>query len=326
VAIFNAEQINKRKDNPNYKIGQGNFKKKKDSGSSSASTRLDQFYKPAEWWKLDQKVRDKILVLCKDQKASAAATVDEGNTTEETTTCEKKVKFETWPAKKDTVVGSVSTVVAAVATPAEDLFRFNLDSHTDSCHVGNGVWLWIKTEQVTPFLKSFGSVHKVPIVTGAITYDHPKTGEMSILLVHQDLQFPEMNNCLLSPMQLWLNDVEVNKLPTLLTVAPTSKDYAITADELLILLELHSLTSFFNGRKPTMKEYEECARTKLMYPHPHWSQHDEMFAEEEALQNKFDDEPRSIRMIKAEHNERGIEQDLVNSLRVALMASELSDR
>jgi hypothetical protein len=63
VASFNAEQTNKRKDNPKYKKGKGNFKKEKDTGSSSTSTQLDWFYKPAEWWKLDQKVRSKILAL-----------------------------------------------------------------------------------------------------------------------------------------------------------------------------------------------------------------------------------------------------------------------
>jgi hypothetical protein len=66
VASFDAEQTNKRKDNPNYKKCQGNFKKKKDSGSSSTSAGLDQFYRPAEWWKLDQKIRDMILALRKD--------------------------------------------------------------------------------------------------------------------------------------------------------------------------------------------------------------------------------------------------------------------
>jgi hypothetical protein len=95
VASFDAERTNKRKDNPNYKKGQGNFKKKRDAGSSNTSTGLDRFYKPAEWWKLDQKVRDKILALRKDRKVSAATTVDEASTTEETTQREKKVKFST---------------------------------------------------------------------------------------------------------------------------------------------------------------------------------------------------------------------------------------
>jgi hypothetical protein len=110
------------------------------------------------------------------------------------------------------VISSVSTVIAAVATPVEDSFRVDLDSHVDTCCVGNGVLIVNQTERtvrVTPFLKFLVSVSKVPIVTAAIAYNNPKTGEVTILLVHQALHFPEMNNCLLSPMQLQLNDVEV---------------------------------------------------------------------------------------------------------------------
>jgi hypothetical protein len=194
------------------------------------------------------------------------------------------------------VTSSVSTVIAAVATPAEDSFRVDLDSHADTCCVGNGVLIVNQTERtvrVTPFLMSLGSASKVAIVTAAIAYNNPKTGEVTILLVHQVLHFPEMKNCLLSPMQLQLNDVEVNERPMFLTVSATSKDHAIIAGEMLILLEFHGITSFFHGRKPTMKDYKECARTELTYPHPHWSPHNETYAEVEALQNELDDKPRS---------------------------------
>jgi hypothetical protein len=108
------------------------------------------------------------------------------------------------------VISSVSTVIAAVATPAEDSFRVDLDSHADKCCVGNGVLIVNQTERtvrVTPFLKSLGSGIKVPIVAAAIAHNNPKTREVTILLVHQALHFPEMKNCLLSPMQLLLNDV-----------------------------------------------------------------------------------------------------------------------
>jgi hypothetical protein len=301
VASFDAEQTNKRKDNPNYKKGQGNFTKK-DAGSSSTSTGLDCFYKPAECLKLDQRVCDKILALCKDCKVSAATTFDEGNTTEETTQRKKKIKLATWPAKKDTVViSSVRTVVAAVVTPVEDSFRVDLTSHADTCSVGNGVLTVNQTERtvrVTPFLKTLGSAYKVPNVKAAIAYNNPKTGEVTILLVHQALHFPEIKNCLLIPMQILLRDIEVNKHPKFLTVVPTSKYHATIAGELLIPLELHGITSFFHGQKPTMKENEECALTELTYLHSHWSPHDKMYAEEEALQNEFDDEPRSHWMIK----------------------------
>jgi hypothetical protein len=143
--------------------------------------------------------------------------------------------------------------------------------------------------RVTPFLKSLGSVNKVPVVTAAIAYNNPKTGEVFILLIHQALYFPEMINCLLSPMQLRLNDVEVNERPKFLTVLPTAKYHAIIASQLLIPLDLHGITSFFHGRTPTMKEYDDCTRIELTYPDPQWSPHDSSFAEEESLHNDIED-------------------------------------
>jgi hypothetical protein len=77
-------------------------------------------------------------------------------------------------------------------------FRVELDSHADTCCVGNGVLIVNHTKQtvkVIPFLKSFGSVTKVPIVSAAIAYDDPKSGKVFILIVHQALHFPEMNHC-----------------------------------------------------------------------------------------------------------------------------------
>jgi hypothetical protein len=111
----------------------------------------------------------------------------------------------------------------------ENLFRIKLDSHADTCCVGYDVLVVNTTEQaaqVAPFLKSLGSVSKVPIVTAAIAYNDMKTGEVTVLLIHQALYFKEMNNCLLRPMQVRINDVELNEQPKLLTGTPTVKDHA----------------------------------------------------------------------------------------------------
>jgi hypothetical protein len=76
----------------------------------------------------------------------------------------------------------------------ENSFRVELDSHADTCCVGYDVLIVNTTERtarVTPFLKSLGSVSKVPIVTAAIAYDEMKTGEVTVLLMHQALYFKE---------------------------------------------------------------------------------------------------------------------------------------
>ena len=224
------------------------------------------------------------------------------------------------------MVVSAVTTVSAASSGEDSRFRVDLDSHADTCCVGNGVLIVNQTERtvrVTPFLKSLGSVNKVPIVTAAIAYDDPKTGEVFVLVVHQAMHFSEMNNCLLSPMQLRLNDVKVNERPKFLMAKPTEKDHAIIAGELLIPLDLHGITSFFHGRRPTMKEYEECERIELTYPDPQWSPHDGVYAEEEALQQDLDGTDRvNYRRIWAIHDEENFERDLSEGLRVASLTSQ----
>jgi hypothetical protein len=106
-----------------------------------------------------------------------------------------------------------------------------------------------------------------------------------------------MKNCQLCPMKLRVNDVELNERPKFLTETPTAKDHAIVIDKLVIPLSLNGVTSFFHGRMPTMKEYKECARIELTYPHPDWQPHDETSAEEENLRINMDGTVQTISAI-----------------------------
>jgi hypothetical protein len=72
------------------------------------------------------------------------------------------------------------------------LFRVELDSNADTYFVGGGVMVVSKTDcqiSVTPFIKSFGTLQKVPIITAAIAYDDPKAGKVFTLIIHQALFF-----------------------------------------------------------------------------------------------------------------------------------------
>ena len=149
-----------------------------------------------------------------------------------------------------------------------------------------------KTVKVTPFLKSLGSLTRVPIVSAAVAYDDPKSGEVIILIFHQALHMPELDHCLLCPMQLRLNDVVLNERPKFLTQRPTEEDHAMIIDDLIIPLELVGVTSTFPGRMPTQKEYEECKRYEVTYPHPEWCPHTTLYAEEEA---RFTNEDGTLR-------------------------------
>jgi hypothetical protein len=104
----------------------------------------------------------------------------------------------------------------------KNLFRVQLDSHADTCCVGYDVLIvntMEETARVTPFLKSIGSVSKVPTVTAAIAYNDMKTGEVTVLLIHQGLYFKENNNCLLCSIQARMNDVKLKEQLKFLTEA-----------------------------------------------------------------------------------------------------------
>jgi hypothetical protein len=87
-----------------------------------------------------------------------------------------------------------------------------------------------KTVKVTPILKSLESVSRVQIVTAAIAYDDPRTGETYVLVTHQGLHFEEKDHCLICPMQLRLNDIAINKRPKFWTAEPTKNDHAIICE------------------------------------------------------------------------------------------------
>jgi hypothetical protein len=223
-------------------------------------------------------------------------------------------------------VSAMTTVAATVSGEDNNGFRVDLDSHADTCCVGNGALIVNQTERtvrVTPFLQSLGSVDKVPVVTAAIAYDDPTTGEVFVLVIHQALHFPEMKNCLLSPMQLRLNDIEINERPKFLTDKPTTKDHAIVATDLTIPLDLHGITSYFPARRPTTDKYKTSDRIELTYPHPNWSPHSEQFAEEEAKRNEIDGlSSWNHRCISVVHDEESFERDLSYVFRISALTSD----
>ena len=117
----------------------------------------------------------------------------------------------------------------------------------------------------------------------------PETGETVILLVHQAMHIPHLPHNLISPMQLWLNDVLVNNKLKFLTENPTAEDHAIIVtgdnpmDRLLIPLSLNGVTSIFYTQKPMVQEYETCQHYELTYEEPKYNPSDTHWAEQEAI-------------------------------------------
>ena len=137
-----------------------------------------------------------------------------------------------------------------------------------------------------------GETVQVKVVSAALAYDEPSTGQTRILVVHQALYVPHLVHNLLSTMQLRLNDVVVDDCPKFLTAADqlTELSHALVIPDnqnpdkpLLIPLSLHRTNSFFPTRKPTAQEFEACdAHLDITYESPEYDPSDPSFAEQEA--------------------------------------------
>jgi hypothetical protein len=105
-----------------------------------------------------------------------------------------------------------------------------LDSHADTCVVGKNaliVHLLDKKVNVTGFDPTQGKVKDLNLVSAALAYDCPATGEPIILMVHQAVHVPTMNNDLLCPMQMRVNDVELYECPKFMENNPSDASHSL---------------------------------------------------------------------------------------------------
>ena len=181
---------------------------------------------------------------------------------------------------------------ATGARPAAEESRTELDSHADTCVVGQHALIVHDFERpvtVTGFDHEVATV-EAKTVTAAILYDDPTSGRPIVLIISQAILIPGMEYNLLCPMQLRLNDVIVNDLPKFLCGSNRQEtSHALQVREVdtrewyQISLSLQGVTSYFPTRKPTSKEYEseDNAKYELTYETPEWNPHCADFAASE---------------------------------------------
>ena len=169
----------------------------------------------------------------------------------------------------------------------------DLDTHADNTVLGGGCLLIHDTGRrvdVSGFESSLGSL-TLPIVTGAVAYDHPVTGKVYILVFHQAIHCRSMANHLICPMQCRVNDVVINDVPKICLRNPDDLAHSIQVDDpmdpdakLHIPLMLRGVTSCFNVRRPTTGEFEDVDISKIdmTYESPEWDPADPDWAEQEA--------------------------------------------
>ncbi len=164
----------------------------------------------------------------------------------------------------------------------------DLDSHADTCVVGKHVLIaeiLDKKVNVTGFDPAQGKIKDLDLVTAALAYDCPQTGEVSILMIHQAVHVPTMENDLLCPMQMRMNDVELHECPKFMEGHPSDMSHSLRVtedgEELCIPFGLRGVTSYFTTRKPTKSEFATCPRFHLTSPDPEWDPSSTTFQEQE---------------------------------------------
>ena len=125
----------------------------------------------------------------------------------------------------------------------------------------------------------------------AIWYTCHDTGDHLILMINQAVLVPEMDHCLLCPMQCWINGVEINEVPRFLSQDPTTSTHSIRianpTDEVhlyTIPLQLEGVVSYFEFPLPTSAEFENPVNPhlELTADSPAWNPYDKDFAQPES--------------------------------------------
>jgi len=80
---------------------------------------------------------------------------------------------------------------------------------------------------VSGFSTALGSI-ELPIVSGAVAYDHPITGKVYILVFHQAIYCCQMDNHLvICPLQCCVNGVVINDTPKMCVPNPDNSTHSI---------------------------------------------------------------------------------------------------
>jgi hypothetical protein len=138
------------------------------------------------------------------------------------------------------------------------------------------------------YVRIHTETQSLKIVSAAMGYTIPETGNMVLLIAHQSIFSPSLSHNLLSIMQMRLHDVIVNETPKFQSLNPTKQSHSISVrgdhveDVLLIPLDLHGVVSYFPTFKPTQLESETCERYELTYETPEYDPSATTFHDQES--------------------------------------------
>jgi hypothetical protein len=173
----------------------------------------------------------------------------------------------------------------------EEVNISDLNSHSDCCVCGKEVLVLndFDREVTVTGWDPEGEIQSLRIVSAAMGYTIPESGQNVLLIAHQSIFSPSLNHNLLSTMQMILHDVIVNETPKFQSLNPTKLSHSISVrgenveDVLVIPLELHGVVSCFLTFKLAQLEFETCDRYELTYESPEYDPSVITFHEQEAV-------------------------------------------
>ena len=129
-----------------------------------------------------------------------------------------------------TVIRSVQTLGSLGTKTSLLEQRTELNSHADTSVVGRNTALLIHDYetpvQVQGYNEDIRERSNCCIVI--VAYDHPASGDVYMLVIHQAILIPDIPNNLLCPMQLRDHGLAVNDEPKYMALNPTEEHHAIT--------------------------------------------------------------------------------------------------
>jgi hypothetical protein len=168
-----------------------------------------------------------------------------------------------------------------------------LDSYADTCVLGCDALIisnYDRPVEVEGDNRALGT-KRYDTMSSALAYDHPQTGEVLLLVLHQAIHIPHLDHHLLCLMQCCVNDMTVGETPKFMVANPTDKTHALTIPDddnptlaVHLPLALRGVTSLLNVQKPTLAEWnsDDISRYHLTSETQMWDPTTILYEEQEA--------------------------------------------
>ena len=169
----------------------------------------------------------------------------------------------------------VADLYNSINTPRDDP-KSEPDSHTNVIVLEKHcfVFEWYgKSCTVNLFNYCLGSVKDVPIIDAVIAYDCPYFYKCYIIIFHNFLYLPNMEDDSLPPFIMRESGATVNDTPKIHCTDSTSKYHCTTFAESELKIPFHINGTFylFHIRRPNSDELQSCDKIFITPECQHWN-------------------------------------------------------